>query len=152
MAADIRVEWEADYQPAGARGSAARRKSAAELAGALPRDSSGRFIRRQRVAGRGLSALAGLQRSVQPAISRAQIAAETAALQALQSPTSDWPVDTGFSLAGFFFIGSGKTASLSNRADYAPRVERRTGAIASTLARAEPAIVAAVDAAIQQEL
>jgi len=152
MTIDIRADWEADYSPSGERGSAARRLDAGRLAGATPRNKLGQFARTQKLGGRGLTALAGLQRSMKPAISRAQIAKEVASIQALIGPASLWPVDTGYSIAGFFFIGEGKQAVLANRADYVPYVEERTNAIARTLAAAEARINKAVNQAIEDEL
>jgi len=152
MTIDLRAEWEADYSPGGARGTTARRLEAGRLAGARPRNRLGQFSRTQRLGGRGLPALAGLQRSMQPAISRAQIAKEIASIQALIGPASLWPVDTGYSLSGFYFIGQGKQAVLANRADYVPYVEASTNAIVRTLAAAEAEINRQVNKAIEDEL
>ena len=144
--AELRVEWQSEYRPAGERGTSRRRRAAASIA--RTRTQSGRTG----IGGRGLTGLRGLERTVEPVIPLVQVAAEKAALEALIGPKSMWPVDTGFSIAGFYFIGRGEDAVLSNRADYAQTVEERTGAATATLEAAAEDIAAAADAAASEAL
>ena len=111
---ELRFEWQANFQPKGERGSTARRASAVSIA--RTRRSSG---------GRGVPALRGLLRTVEPVIPKTVAAAELAILQRIHK--SNWPVDTGFSIASFFWIGNGDRATLANKADYAQIIEDRTG-------------------------
>ena len=46
---------------------------------------------------------------------------------------SDWPVDTGFSLAGFAVDVTDGRLTVTNRADYAVFVEQRTGIAAAAV-------------------
>ena len=144
--ADIRAVWEATYNPAGERGTARRRKGASTIA--RTRQQGGPTG----IRGRGLTGLKGLRRTVEPVIPIVQIEAEIAALEALTGPRSLWPVDTGFSIAGFFFLGQGDEATLNNRAGYAPRVEERTGAANATLQAAANDIAEAADRAAHDAL
>ena len=118
---DIRLRWAADYRITGDRGSAERRRSAERSA-----------RRRAQFGAHGQTAHRGLLRAFKPVISAAQAAVQLATLEVLQGPSSLWPVDTGYSLAGFGFLG--QDGVLTNRADYAAPVEARTGAVAKTLA------------------
>ena len=118
---DLRFQWEANFAPKGDRGSAARRASSISIA--RTRRSSG---------GRGVTALRGLLRTVKPVIPKVVAAAELAILQDIHK--SDWPVDTGFSIASFFWIGNGDKATLANKALYAQIIENRTGILRRILA------------------
>ena len=140
--AELRFAWEADYRPAGERGSAARRRSAASIARTRAGQSPGR----------GLPALRGMLRAVEPVIPKVQLAAEQAVLEALVGPQSLWPVDTGYSIAGFGFVGSGRDAQLTNRAHYAGIVEGKTRAAERTLEAAADAIREAAERAAEDEL
>ena len=56
-------------------------------------------------------------------------------LRAIQSPSSPWPVLTGFSKANFGTVIHGNTVTLVNVAEYAPDVEERTGAAEKAIRR-----------------
>lgn len=75
----------------------------------------------------------------------AREAAQVVYLAALQGPGSPWPVDTGFSKAGFYWDDE----QLHNVADYAPYVEERTGAAEEVLRATERVIVGDVNAEVQ---
>ena len=117
---DLRFEWQTNFQPKGERGSSVRRASAVSIA--RTRRSSG---------GRSVTALRGLLRTVEPVIPKTVAAAELAILQRIHK--SNWPVDTGFSIASFFWIGNGDKATLANKADYAQIIENRTGILRKIL-------------------
>lgn len=143
---ELRFEWEAAYRPAGARGTDRRKTAAAGIA--RRRAQTGPTG----IGGRGLTGLKGLQRTVEPVIPLVQVAAEQAALEALIAPSSLWPVDTGFSIAGFFFVGQGDKAVLGNRADYAQSLEDRHAYAARTLDEAAIQIAQFADGAASQAL
>ncbi|MCY4058457.1 MAG: hypothetical protein OXG44_10690 [Gammaproteobacteria bacterium] len=130
---DVRAQWAADYRITGARRSKARRRAAERSA----------RTRRQRGA-HGQTAHRGLLRAFKPVIPAAQAAIQLATLEVLQGPESQWPVDTGYSLAGFGFLG--QSGELTNRADYARDVEDRTGAILRTLSENDDTIAERADA------
>jgi len=117
---DLRFRWVADYRIKGARGSLERRASAIHSART-----------RRQIGAHGQTAVRGLLNSAKPVVPAALASWRLAALEALQGARSLWPVDTGYSIAGFGFLRN----QLSNRAEYAASVEERTGAAAETLRR-----------------
>ena len=69
-----------------------------------------------------------IDEALTPGIRIAVHAIAREALRALQSPSSPWPVRTGFSKANFGTVIHGDTVDLVNVAEYAPEVETRTHA------------------------
>ena len=129
---DLRFQWEANFAPKGDRGSAARRASSVSIA--RTRRSSG---------GRGVSALKGLLRTIAPVIPKVVAEAELAILQEIHK--SDWPVDTGFSIASFFWIGNGDKATLANKAPYAQVIEDRTSILKRIVVNDQIALMQRID-------
>ena len=69
-----------------------------------------------------------IDEALAPGIRVAVPAIAREALRAIQSPSSPWPVRTGFSKANFGTVIHGNTVDLVNVAEYAPMVESRTHA------------------------
>jgi len=157
---ELRVQWEADYSPGGSkqsrtrglrgnRGTAVRRRSAITIARTRKSD-----------VGRGITGLNGLLRSTKPVIPKTIVAAEKATLNAiLNSRSPEWPVETGFSLANFGFIGTNEQRTLTNRAPYADRVNRYQGRrkrptpiLETIINKAQNDIIEASDKAAQEGL
>ena len=66
--------------------------------------------------------------------------------------SSEWPVDTGESKAGFRYETEGEMVRLVNDAPYAGIVEARTGAAARAIEGDETAILKSADDALQKAL
>ena len=144
---ELRYEWEARQGFTSARATAARREEVAGVAGNARRS----FTRTQPALRQFLGA------AVAPAVPIAAEEAQLIVLETLQSPSSRWPVDTGYSQAGFGWrnvpaAGGLRTWVLTNRANYAVYVERATGALANTLDELRNTILQGIDLAVQKAL
>ena len=73
-------------------------------------------------------------------------------VNALESPSSEWPVDSGDSKAGFGYEVDDGNVRLTNTEDYAPIVEARMGKAESTLRGVLSGIASKLDGEVEAGL